>query len=250
MFKKAVYIFLIINVLVSFKLRATEFSNNSFLIAEINAKNYTSERLWNFIQENNYTGIEINIDTLGENTFLRGSNYSFANLIEKIHSLQFTDDSKLLPVFIKYNGNLLLLDSVINESEISSHLFYLPQGETWPSVEYLVQANRKIILFVEGNLTNESRVLHNLDNYAMQIVANRITPNSLILGNDSKINRELFKIDNFERLPTGASSDLQIKNLVPDYINYLLESWMKFGKKPNFIFVGTNIYNFDFIIDQ
>ncbi len=65
-----------------------------------------------------------------------------------------------------------------------------------------------------------------------------------------RINLELFLIDDFEQLPTGIRSGRNIRNLVPDYINFLLENWIKFGKRPNFIFVGENIFHFDFIIEQ
>ena len=52
--------------------------------------------------------------------------------------------------------------------EFSASIFYLPQGETWPSQEYLVQANRRIIFFVDGNYTGESRILHQINNYAFE----------------------------------------------------------------------------------
>ena len=232
------------------KSMATDFSDNTFLIAELNERNYNNEQIWNFIENNSWTGIEIEVDTLKNQILLSGSGFSFSEVLEKISSLKANQESKIIPVFVKFDGDVLKLDSIINQSSISSNIFYLPQGETWPSTEYLVQANRKIIFFVEGEFRNESRVLHHLDNYALEISANRIIPNSAILGSESKINRELFKIDNFERLPIGANRNLLIRNMVPDYINYLLENWTKFGKKPNFIFAGSNIYNFDFIVEQ
>jgi two-component SAPR family response regulator len=159
-------------------------------------------------------------------------------------------NSKIIPVFINYSGNVHLLDSIINSSAISSQIFYLPQGEKWPSTEYLVQANRRIIFFVQGEIVNESRILHHLSDYVLQISASRITPNSTILNRESNVNRELFKINNFHRLPTGESWGKLSRRMVPDYINFLLDSWTKLGKKPNFISVGNSIYNFDFIVDQ
>lgn len=228
---------------------ATDFSDNSFLITEVNPRNYNSQKLWNFLESNQWTGVELRVDTLGQELFLQGTNQPFETLLERINTLANSNESKIIPVFLRYKGDVILLDSLIQTSPISSQIFYLPQGETWPSLEYLVQANRRVIFFVEGNIQNESRILHEVNNYALQITADRLTPNSVILGRTSSINLELFKVDNFDKLPVGPRQNLEVRNLVPDYINYLLENWKKFGKKPNFIFIGPNGYNLAFIVD-
>lgn len=244
-------LFLILVLVLSIgKTIASDFSDESFMIAKVEPYTYNSERLWGFIQKNNWAGIEFDIDSVENNAILRNSNYSFSSILGKINELIASDESKILPVFINYSGDIQFLDSIINQSDISPRIFYLPQGEKWPSTEYLVQANRRIIFFVNGNIKNESRILHHLQDYALQIGASRITPNSAILSKESNINRELFKINNFHRLPIGASAGKLTKNLVPDYINFLLNSWTKVGKKPNFISVGNSIFSFDFIIGQ
>lgn len=253
MFRQTKHIlFLCCIVFISFiyELKATDFSDNTFLISEINSTNYKSQRLWNSIKNNNWAGIEINIDTADNNSFIEFSDQPFSTILEKINSIIREDNSKLVPVFLNFNGDVLILDSIINSSEISSQIFFSPQGEEWPTIEYLVQSNRRVIFFIEGNFKNESRILHNLENYTLKISANLSTPNSVILGSNSNINLELFKVDNFDLLTTAAPPNQQSRNLMPDYINYLLENWKKFGKKPNFIFVGDNHSNFDFIVEQ
>ncbi len=229
---------------------ATHFSDNTFVIAKVTSNEYNNDRLWNYIKTHNWAGIELDIDSIANDAILKDSQYSFSSVLSKIEMLAGDDDSKIIPVFINYSGNILVLDSIINSSSVSSQIFYLPQGETWPSLEYLVQANRRIIFFVEGDIINESRILHPLSEYALQISANQITTNSAILGKASNINRELFKINNFHRLPTGIDPNKLNSSLYPDYTKFLLDSWTKFGKKPNFIFVDRNIYNFDFIVSQ
>jgi two-component SAPR family response regulator len=230
--------------------KAEDFSESSFLIAKVSFSDYNSSQLWSFIQRNKWAGLEFDIDSLDNDAVLRNSKHTFSAVLDTIGELILADDSKIIPVFINYSGNVHLLDSIINNSAISSQIFYLPQGEKWPSTEYLVQSNRRIIFFVQGSTTNESRVLHHVQDYVLQIGARQITPNSVILSNASNINRELFKINNFNRLPTGEASDKLSRRMVPDYINFLLDSWTKLGKKPNFISVGNSIYNFDFIVDQ
>lgn len=229
---------------------ASDFSDNTFLIANIAPGSYNNSELWNFLEENNWVALQFDISKQAHEAVLKNSTIPFAEVLEKVALMASADESKIIPVFIQYNGNIHALDSIISESPVSPLIFYLPQGETWPSNEYLVQANRRIIFFVEGEVENESRILHPINDYALQISANSITPNSVILSNESNINKELFKVNDFERLPIGTVSGRLGKNMIPDYVNFLLESWLKYGKKPNFISVGNTIMSFDFIVGQ
>ena len=230
--------------------QGNDFSDNTFLVSQISPGEYNNASLWRFIEEKDWVALEFNIDSANGDAALKNSNISFSEILEKIARLADSNDSKIIPVFINYSGNIHFLDSIISNSPVSRRIFYLPQGETWPSIEYLVQADRRIIFFVDGNIENESRILHPVEDYTLQISASSITPNSAILSKESNINKELFKINNFHRLPTGNISSRLGKNMVPDYVNFLLESWQKFGKKPNFIDVGNTIMSFDFLVDQ
>lgn len=228
----------------------TEISDKTFLISKFNPQSLNNQQSWNLLQKNDATGIELEIEAKNKNAYLQNSTEKFSSVLEKIHSLIQENQAKIIPIFIRYNDNILLLDSIINESDIAASIFYLPQGETWPSVEYLVQANRRVIFFVDGGYSGVSRILHHTDNYAFQISANT-TANSLYSTNTAEIiNKELFIINDFEDLPIKLQSNQLNRNLVPDYINYLLENWKKYGKRPNFIFVGNEISNFDNTVDQ
>jgi len=229
---------------------SNDFSDNTFLIAKISPSAFHNAELWNFLEENNWVALEFDISENRDKAVLSNSLTELSSILEKISMLANADESKIIPVFIHYSGNIHFLDSIIGRSPVAPLIFYLPQGETWPSNEYLVQANRRVIFFIEGEIENESRILHPVDDYALQISASRITPNSAILSNESNINKELFKINDFERLPIGAVSGRLGKNMIPDYVNFLLESWLKYGKKPNFINVGNTIMSFDFIVGQ
>ena len=230
--------------------KASDFSDNTFLIAHISSSDYANDRLWRFIEEKNWVALEFDIDTTSGDASIKDSDIKFRDVLDKIAHLTDVKDSKIIPVFINYSGNIHFLDSIIGSSPVSRRIFYLPQGETWPSTEYLVQADRRIIFFIDGDVDNESRILHPIQNYALQISASTITPNSVILSSESNINKELFKINEFNRLPTGNISSRLGKNMVPDYVNFLLDSWQKYGKKPNFIDVGNASMSFDFLIDQ
>ena len=242
-------VFIILILVTDIQLKATEISDKTFLIGKINQQNFNNPEIWELFTENEATGIEMEVESKGQNIYILNSGLKFAAVLEKLAAVILKNQSKIIPVFIKYYGNAQLLDSVINESEISSSIFYLPQGETWPSLEYLVQANRRVIFFLEGNLTGESRILHSVNNYAFQLSANN-SGISYAAVNTEKVNQELFAIENFDQLPTKNPPSNLSRNLVPDYINFLLENWKRYGKRPNFIFVGNNILNFDFIVDQ
>ncbi len=228
---------------------ATEFSNHTFLIAECNKSNLNSQHFWQFLETNNNSGIEIRVSESQNKIIISDTNKELLTLLNQIQKLTEKDKSKIVPVFLAFSGNILDLDSIINISKVSSNIFFLPQGETWPSLEYLIQSNRRIILFVKGKYENESRILHRLDNYVLKISANEIMENRDISKIEFAINRELFLIDEFDKLPTKTGGSIN-RDLATDYINFLLQSWTKYGKRPNFIFTGTKYSEFDFIISH
>jgi two-component SAPR family response regulator len=229
---------------------ATDISDNSFLITKISSLNINNQQIWNLLQRNGSTGIEIELVVKNRKIVLQNSSELLETVLDKLQPVIQENPSKIIPVFINFNDNIFKLDSVIDASKISPYIFYLPQGETWPSQEYLVQANRRIIFFIDGNYSGESRILHQLKNYAFEISAVTVSGNILANENKEKVNQELFIIKNFEQLPTQVPPNQLSRNLVPDYINFLLENWKKYGKRPNFVFVGNEILNFDFIVDQ
>ncbi len=229
---------------------ATDISDNSFLITKITSQNINNQQIWNLLQRNGSTGIEIELIVKNKKILLQNSYELLETVLDKLQPIIQENPSKIIPVFIHFDHNILLLDSLIGASKISPYLFYLPQGETWPSQEYLVQANRRVIFFIDGNYSGESRVLHQMKNYSFEISATPISGNILTGENKEKVNQELFIIKNFGQLPTQVPPNQLSRNLVPDYINFLLENWKKYGKRPNFIFVGNEILNFDFIVDQ
>ncbi len=244
------FLFTYLLILFSYFAGATDITDKSYLISKINPSNLNNQELWDLLQENDDTGIEIEVSAKNKNLFLKNSSEKFSTVLEKTVAVLKENQSKIIPVFIRYDDDVLLLDSVINESPIAPYIFYLPQGETWPTVEYMVQANRRVIFFIDGNYSKESRILHHLENYAFAISAGLTANPVFISHNTEKINQELFIINNFDQLPTKIPSNQSRRNLVPDYINFLLENWKKYGKKPNFIFVGNEIFNYDFVVDQ
>jgi hypothetical protein len=229
---------------------ATDISDNSFLITKINSQNLHNQQIWNLLQRNGSTGIEIDLTVKNKNVILQNSSILLETVLDKLYPVIEENPAKIIPVFIKFNDNIFLLDSIINGSKISTFIFYLPQGETWPSQEYLVQANRRIIFFIDGNYIGESRILHQLRNYVFEISAVTVAGKIPTGESNEMVNQELFIIKNFEKLPTQVPPNQLSRNLVPDYINFLLENWKKYGKRPNFIFIGNEILNFDFIVDQ
>lgn len=229
------------------KVHAIPFSDHTFLIAEANKWNVKSRSFWQFVATNNNIGVEFNLSSFSSDSLVSESEFSL--LLERLDQLNKNDESKIIPVFLSYEGSISRLDSIINNSQIASNIFYLPQGETWPSQEYLIQANRRIILFIREKNEDKSPVLHNIDNYIFHISANEIADKDLFLAPDKKVNQELFMIDNFDELRTASNIPFD-RNLNTQYINYLLENWTKYGKRPNFIFTGTKYDDLILIVSQ
>lgn len=240
-------VLVIVFLFLTYRSHSGNISDKTYLVTSINATNINSTSLWDAIK-NNEAGIEIEVVSKSGDLYLKNSNELFSQLLKKINDIIHSDLSKTLPVFVHYNDKIEQLDSVINSSSIASSIFFLPQDEAWPTEEYLVQANRRVVFFVDGIFSGTSRILHPLANYALRISApENITSFSGI--QTGRVDQELMIIDNFEELNTKTPGRLSV-NLVPDYINFLLENWKKFGKRPNFIFVGTEIVYFNFITDQ
>ncbi|HKJ80359.1 MAG TPA: LamG-like jellyroll fold domain-containing protein, partial [Prolixibacteraceae bacterium] len=232
------------------KSASTEFTEHSFLVAELNPVNSSSTRFWNFLQSNTYSGIELSLEQKGNQIHLSDSETTFNTILERILDAVSADSSKIIPVFIAYNGEIKKLDSIIANSQVSNYTFYLPQGEAWPTMEYLIQANRRILYFVDGDYTGTSKILHPLQKYVLQIPANGSLNSSDSYSGEKNITSELLMVNNFEQLTTQFPPTNLNRNLVPDYINFLLETWTRYGKRPNFIFTGENVFNFEFIIEQ
>lgn len=251
--KWLIYIFLHVSLLTCVQLnetKATELSDFTFLIAEGNAGNLNDPNFWEIFNSNNYSGIKVAATMQNRKIILSGTNQDFSFLLEQILKITENNESKIFPVFLNYEGDIAVLDSVINTAAISDKIFFLPRGETWPSIEYLIQAKRNIIFFIDGDFVSESRILHHIDNYILQVSADDISQNTGYLQNTGT-NLELFMIDAFDRLPIKTSSTLRGLNMIPDYINFLLENWTRFGKRPNFLMVGgDNPDGFSFIISQ
>ena len=223
---------------------AKDFSETSFLIASVRPHHMENQRLWEFIQSDKNTGIEISLTEKNGKVFIAESTIEIEQLFTGLQKFITKDSLKLIPVFINYEGNAGVLDSIINKSVIASNIFFLPRGEAWPSNEHLIQANRRIIFFLSGDFQPTGSMLHRSSDYIMSISASATGTQSL------RPNLELLMIRDFDNLPVSKPSVGNIRNLVPDYINYLLETWTKYGKRPNFIFVNNDILNFNFIISQ
>jgi two-component SAPR family response regulator len=233
--------FLLLSIL---NISAKELSETSFLIATVTPYHLGNQPFWDYIQSDRNTGIETSLTENEGKIYLANSQQDVNQLIVKLQQVITSDSLKLFPVFINYEGKVAVLDSVISNSEISPFIFFLPRGEAWPSAEYLIQSGRRIIFFVNGEVHLQQRMLHPSADYIMELSASGTS------GLTPKTNLELLMIRNFDKLPVAKTSGSNIRNLVPDYINFLLETWTKYGKRPNFIFINTELLNFNFIISQ
>ncbi len=227
-----------------------DFSNYSFLIVEADSRNINANYFWSFLKSNQFSGIEIEVKTNNNKIVLKEDNQDFNILLEKINELLDEQSDAIIPVFLHFNDDINTLDSVIKNSIISEKIFYLPQGETWPTFEYLVQANRRVIFYVIGDYHNESRILHRLENYALKISGNSNIGTSSTGYFKTDFNQELFMIDNLDKLPVREAPSTLSTNVLPDYINFLLDVWMTYGKRPNFLFIGRNYTDYSFTISQ
>jgi DNA-binding SARP family transcriptional activator len=230
--------------------KSNDFIDYSFLVVEASSANINNDNFWNFLERNNYSGIEAKITEKNNSIVLTANNQDLNLLLEKINTLLEKQNNAIIPVFLYFDGNIHTLDSVIENSVITERIFYLPLGETWPTFEYLTQANRRVLFFISGNYTGTSRILHQLEDYTLKISGNDVpgaTPsNHFVAG----LNPELFMIDELDKLPVRSAPNTLSNNVVPDYINYLLDVWTSYGKRPNFLFIGEKYWDYNFTVSQ
>lgn len=248
--KYGFFIFCLIFILQIKQINATEFSEFTFLIARAEPQNLENSRFWRILGSGSQTGLQIDISRENNRIIVTQTGENFVDILQKIHEITENQKSRIFPVFLNYEGEIGFLDSVITRLPITSKIFFLPRGEAWPSIDYLIQARRNIILFVNGMSDQESRIMHHLDNYVLRISAADI-PGNTVFGPATGSNLELFMVDSFDKLPIQSESTLRGLNMIPDYINFLLSNWTKYGKRPNFLKVdGDNLSRFSFIISQ
>ncbi|MCG6187438.1 LamG domain-containing protein [Maribellus maritimus] len=250
LFKVIAFINIILFLLFPKTGKTNDFIDYSFLVVEASEENINNNSFWSFLKNNTYSGIEVEVVEKNENIVLKENAQNFNFLLEKINELLNEQNEAIVPVFLNFNDNINKLDSVIKNSLIAEKIFYLPLGETWPTYEYLVQANRRIIFFVAGNYAGESRILHKLDNYVIKISGNNIVGTNLVSNLNTGLNQELFMIDNLDKLPVRSAPNTLSNNVVPDYVNYLLEVWTSHGKRPNFLFIGERYRNYNLMVSQ
>lgn len=241
---KLFFVLVTIILLSTVRVFAKDFTETSFTIARVNPLLLESKKFIDFMESNNRLGIEVTVFEKNRQVFFTTGNRDFNFLAHWLNECIEKDSTRIVPVFLNYSGLLSVLDSVIANSEISSSVFFLPHGETWPPLEHLIDANRRILFFVSGETELPGKNVHRTVDYIHRISA---VPGSRY---DNKSNLELLAVLDFDRLPVSASTTGNFRNLVPDYINFLLQSWTKYGKRPNFIFVGEDFQKFDFILPQ
>jgi two-component SAPR family response regulator len=230
---------------------AAPFSDNSYIIVEMNARNLSSDRFWNFFKNSEGAGIEVSVKEINGNVTLTENNQNILTLLNRLFEIINQNETVIIPVFIHYEGDISKFDSIIKEAEMSAQIFNLPMGETWPATEYLIQADRRLIFFVNGNITGNSKILHHQDNYILEISGKDVTGIRSLNPADYKFNQELLMVNDLDKLPVKSLPNTLINNNVnPDYINFLLDTWTKFAKRPNFVFVGDNYNFYNYTVSQ
>ena len=84
------------------------------------------------------------------------SSMPFTDFAELLKSAFLNNPAKLIPLFIHYSGPSGILHNSFSEAGLSKYVYFLPVGEKWPSIDYIKEQNKSIIIFTfqktrEGN---------------------------------------------------------------------------------------------------
>ncbi|AUP78113.1 LamG-like jellyroll fold domain-containing protein [Flavivirga eckloniae] len=223
---------------------AQHLSSNSYLIGDFeNAKeaiNYFEE------DKSDYNiGFSIHINyALDSNELYVESSDSYVTFQQYVEALKVYLDknpSKVVPLFINYEGPENWLKQVLNKANLDDYCFFLPAGEKWPNLEEIRDTGKRLIIFSFHQTNDEDKII----NYAWDHIAefpftNFDSPIFEGYYSNGKPENELLLLRHFEKSNIEKSKiDESWLNLSENNFSILhaIKCWQLCGKRPNFIMV-------------
>ncbi|NQU86442.1 MAG: hypothetical protein HQ541_11835 [Mariniphaga sp.] len=239
-------ILLIVLIFLWNNLYSQNFSDLTFLIADLSERPITEQVIRNELRAQ-WTGLylQIEFNREDENLILisEGNQFTFEQYSVFIKSFLESNNQRLLPIFINYTGPVRVLNEAIVNYGLSEHIYYLPPGERWPEVSEIQKNNKNLLIFTFQKPNPGNSFFHYAWDYIAEYPHSGIE-DPLFDGHyiNGDITNELLLIRDFE-IPTSLNDQTSLildLNQNQYYINHLLNRWKNTGKQPNFIFTGRS----------
>lgn len=247
------YIFLILSFSL-FNIDGRSFNEFTFLISDFRQGVPDKATMLNHVSTP-WNGVAVHLVYSQDNDeILLASDKDIIRLNEFLQMmLQIVEnnDTRIIPIFIDYQGPMGKLTQEINSPEIVRKLFFVNRGEKWPKVQDMLDQHKQIVIFsFQRNVASDVSVMFAWDHicefprsgledpYFDGTFANGDMQKELMLIQDIKIPHNLGE----KKISTEFNQNQY-------YINHILNRWRMTGKKPNFIFLDSYVLRFAQVVN-
>lgn len=167
-----------------------------------------------------------------------GSSISFKLTMGEIKNYLDNNPTKIFTLFLDFGTNVNELADVFQELGINPYLYTFDAKEGWPSLESMIEANHRLVVFSMQEHRNSPEWLHYIWNQAVEpyfsIWEAPVFKGEFLKG-DPKNSLLIYNDYNFPRKSETAKNIKYDTNQNPYLIEHLKNTWTNTGKTPNFI---------------
>lgn len=165
----------------------------------------------------------------------------FEPVIDLVNEYLGNNPDRILTFFLDIDLPIDTLEKVFEEKGLIDYFHKQPENADWPTINALVQSQKRIVLFTMESIFNKPDWLHPVWNYAVEPYFSLFeAPNFLgeFLKGDPK--NDLLIINDFNipsnRIEKNPAYIID-QNTNPYLLSHCLSLWRNTGKAPNFIFL-------------
>ena len=166
-----------------------------------------------------------------------------ADFLKMMVQIVENNDTRIIPIFIDYQGPMGKLTQEINSPEIVRKLFFVNRGEKWPNVQDMLDQDKQIVIFsFQRNVASDVAVMYAWDHiceFPRSGLEDPYFDGTFANGNMQK---ELMLIQDIKTPQNLGAKKIGTEfNQNQYYINHILNRWRMTGKKPNFVFLDKYV---------
>lgn len=165
----------------------------------------------------------------------------FKSVIDQVNDYMEKNPDRILTFFLDIDLPIDTLEKVFEEKDLVKYFHVQSKTGDWPTVNEMVQSQKRIVLFTMESIFNKPDWLHQVWNFAVEPYFSLFeAPNFLgeFLKGDPK--NDLLIINDFN-IPSNRIQKDPVYVIDQNTNHYLLshclEIWRNTGKAPNFIFL-------------
>ena len=156
--------------------------------------------------------------------------------------IEFLDEhpDRTLTLFLDFNINVNELTSVVNELGVQPYLVQYEPNGSWTSLKEMVETGKRLVIFSMQEHRNSPEWLHYVWDYAAEpyftLADSQSGAGEFLKGDPSNT---LLIYNDYNLLARSASEDSSFFDATqnPYLIQHAKDTWMNYGRIPNFVFL-------------